>query len=248
MNILQDISGHDQLVAMAAMVEGITSLPDDELLERIPEAESAGMALHIYAGCMYIELKRRHPGRFRDIVELQLDRTLDEVEDLMFIAREFPDPSQWKHLPGHKTTVRILGRIPREIRDQWIREGKINVTVTKAVAKKLVLEARAEIGADGDHDGCDDHDGRDDHSGCDDDGGDGDHDDAEQDQDRPGPQPANQVVVTRKNSDTDSNSENERLQAHIEEQNAYSSASRQKRNSARAGSKRSSAATRSWRR
>jgi len=214
MNILPDISGHDQLVAMEAEMEGIASLSDDELIERIHKTESAGTALYVYAGRMYIELKRRHPGRFTEIIKLQFDHTLDEVEDLMFIAREFPDSSQWRRLPAHKTTLRILARIPREIRDQWIREDKIDVNVTKVIAKELVLEARAESihGDDGD--------------GCDDSGGDGGHDDVEQDSgDHPEPrtdaQPASQVDVARRNTDTGRDAELERMEAHVEEVQAY---------------------------
>jgi len=139
MSVLPDISGHDQLLVL----ESAGAVSDDELIERIQKTLSGGMALHIYAGRDFIELKRRNPGHFTEIIALRFDQSLDDVEDLMFIAREFPDPSMWGRLPSHKSTLRILARIPREIRDPWIWDDTINVGTTRVVAKELLQKAHA---------------------------------------------------------------------------------------------------------
>jgi hypothetical protein len=202
----------------------VDSLATEELIDLTQRTLTAGTAHFVLAGRYFRVLKDRLRGDFIATMEMKFeDWSIDKIEAFMAIEEAFPDPATWARLPSHWTTQLRLTRIPKELREQWIRDEDetINPHLSRRAAEDLVVKARLLTDGGGDQDQADgggDQDG--DQDG--DRGGGDDHGDAEQDSDdHPEPQPANQVDVARRNVDTSSDAELERMKAHIEEVQAY---------------------------
>ena len=198
----------------------VDSLATEELIDLTQRTLTAGTAHFVLAGRYFRVLKDRLRGDFIATMEMKFeDWSIDKIEAFMAIEEAFPDPATWARLPSHWTTQLRLTRIPKELREQWIRDEDetINPHLSRRAAEDLVVKARLLTDGGGDQDQADgggDQDG--------DRGGGDDHGDAEQDSDdHPEPQPANQVDVARRNVDTSSDAELERMKAHIEEVQAY---------------------------
>jgi hypothetical protein len=240
MAVLPDISVRHQIHQALLSVD---SLSDDELVEGARQMLCAGTAFHIAAGRFFIAMKERFRGRFIEVVEMEFDQSIDVIEALMAIAREFPDHNTWCLLPSCWTTLERLTRISQDVRDRWIHDGTIHPRLTEREARELVQRAKIlDSTAIGDNSGDHDSERGDDDRGGDQDGDRGDHRGGDQDGDhrdddhgdtgaepdggdhsepRANLQSTNQIVAREDIGVDGSNAELERLKAHIEELEAY---------------------------
>jgi len=203
MATLPEIYVHRQVQQVVLSID-LDALSDDALIEGTHQMLRIGMAGHIAAGRFFVAMKERFSGRFVEIVEMRFDQSLDVIEAMMAIAREFPDPNTWSSLPSCWTTLERLTRIPQDLREEWRCGGIIHPKLTHREAKELVRRAKLSNVVDN----GDDHDGD---SGA--------EQDAEQDVDDQS-EPCPTAQPTHEDIDADSD-EIERLKAHVEELEAY---------------------------
>jgi len=133
----------------------VDSLATEELIDLTQRTLTAGTAHFVLAGRYFRVLKDRLRGDFIATMEMKFeDWSIDKIEAFMAIEEAFPDPATWARLPSHWTTQLRLTRIPKELREQWIRDEDetINPHLSRRAAEDLVVKARLLTDGGGDQD------------------------------------------------------------------------------------------------
>jgi hypothetical protein len=125
----------------SALPDHASAETEDELIASIDRKFRAGVEAHVSAGIDLIKLKKVVLGRFTGVVHRR-GWNLDYAEKLMAIGRTFPDSATLRSLPSSWTTLHLLARLPKNLRESWIADGTIHPKTTYRGAEALLRKAR----------------------------------------------------------------------------------------------------------